>query len=286
MRRLRWAEVMRDWARRIWRLREFLSCDAGLPPALFSGPSAGRSAFARLLPGRPRPGEEHAGSPGSRAVPPGGGRGGSRTRSTRGGYFPGFDSVYLSTDSAAPTTCMCYPYRRKSRVLVLPRRGVENPTESQKPVETSCLRAQGDSRSGEVGRAKPDRRGRQGRSWRRERAFVTRLRFFIGGLSPAAANGGTGGISDTTDRRCPPAQTCRGRPRIAKTWRGCRRSQGSPCLRPRCGLSAFFPLHDELIRAVLPDIPMPGAGVGAGQRAQRHHPRHESQIGVRFAGPD
>ena len=61
------------------------------------------------------------------------------------------------------------------------------------------------------------------------------------GLSSGDASGGTGGISGTTDLRCPPAQTCRGRPRIAKTWRGCRRSQGSPCLRPRCGLSAFFP---------------------------------------------
>ena len=61
------------------------------------------------------------------------------------------------------------------------------------------------------------------------------------GLSSGGASGGTGGISCTTDLRCPPAQTRRGRPRIAKTWRGCRRSQGSPCLRPRCGLSAFFP---------------------------------------------
>ena len=26
------------------------------------------------------------------------------------------------------------------------------------------------------------------------------------------------------------------------------------------------------------------AGVGAGQGAQRHHPHHEAQIGVRFAG--
>ena len=30
----------------------------------------------------------------------------------------------------------------------------------------------------------------------------------------------------------------------------------------------------------------PVAGVGAGQRAQRHHSRHEAQIGVRFAGRD
>ena len=28
------------------------------------------------------------------------------------------------------------------------------------------------------------------------------------------------------------------------------------------------------------------AGVSAGQRAQRHHPRHESHFGVRFTGPD
>ena len=59
------------------------------------------------------------------------------------------------------------------------------------------------------------------------------------GLSSGDASGGTGGIFDTTDLRCPPAQTCRGRPRIAKTWRRCRRSQGSPCLRPRCGFSAL-----------------------------------------------
>ena len=31
---------------------------------------------------------------------------------------------------------------------------------------------------------------------------------------------------------------------------------------------------------------MPVAGVGAGQGAQRHHPGHETQVGVRFAGPD
>ena len=31
---------------------------------------------------------------------------------------------------------------------------------------------------------------------------------------------------------------------------------------------------------------MPGAGVGAGQGAQHHEPRHETEIGVRFAGLD
>ena len=61
------------------------------------------------------------------------------------------------------------------------------------------------------------------------------------GLSPGDASGGTGGISGTMARRWPPAQTCRGRARIAKTRPRWRRSQGSPCLRPRCGLSAFFP---------------------------------------------
>ena len=30
----------------------------------------------------------------------------------------------------------------------------------------------------------------------------------------------------------------------------------------------------------------PVAGVGAGQAAQRQQPRHETEIGVRFAGPD
>ena len=61
------------------------------------------------------------------------------------------------------------------------------------------------------------------------------------GLSPGDASGGTGGISGTMARRWPPAQTCRGRARIAKTRPRWRRSQGSPCLRPRCGLLAFFP---------------------------------------------
>ena len=32
--------------------------------------------------------------------------------------------------------------------------------------------------------------------------------------------------------------------------------------------------------------PEPVSGVGAGQRTQHHHPRHESQVGVRFAGAD
>ena len=31
---------------------------------------------------------------------------------------------------------------------------------------------------------------------------------------------------------------------------------------------------------------MPVAGIGAGQAAQHHHPRHEAEIGVRFAGRD
>ena len=61
------------------------------------------------------------------------------------------------------------------------------------------------------------------------------------GLSSGGASAGAGGISCTTDRQGLPAQTCRGRPRIAKTWPRWRRSQGFPCLRPRCGLSAFFP---------------------------------------------
>ena len=44
--------------------------------------------------------------------------------------------------------------------------------------------------------------------------------------------------------------------------------------------------HDELVGAVAPDIPIPVAGVGARQRAQRHQPRHETPVGVRFAGLD
>ena len=35
-----------------------------------------------------------------------------------------------------------------------------------------------------------------------------------------------------------------------------------------------------------PDILKPVAGVGAGQAAQRHHPRHEPQIGIRLTGLD
>ena len=31
---------------------------------------------------------------------------------------------------------------------------------------------------------------------------------------------------------------------------------------------------------------MPVARIGAGQGTQRHHPRHEAEIGGRFAGPD
>ena len=41
-------------------------------------------------------------------------------------------------------------------------------------------------------------------------------------------------------------------------------------------------VYGPLTRLVL----KPVAGVGAGQGAQRHHPRHEAQIGVRFAGLD
>ena len=112
---------------------------------------------------------------------------------------------------------------------------------SHKPVEIGDFRAQSDSRGGEAGEGpglsaealRGDPRGGKG--------LFSEMQGARDGLSSGGASPGTGGISGTTDRRCPPAQTCRGRPRIAKTWRGCRRSQGSPCLRPRCGLSAFFP---------------------------------------------
>ena len=43
--------------------------------------------------------------------------------------------------------------------------------------------------------------------------------------------------------------------------------------------------HDEGIRAVAPDILCLVAGIGPGQRAQRHQPRHETHVGVRFASP-
>ena len=44
--------------------------------------------------------------------------------------------------------------------------------------------------------------------------------------------------------------------------------------------------HSQRVRTIAADIPKPVAGVGAGQRAERHHPHHEAQIGVRFAGRD
>ena len=42
--------------------------------------------------------------------------------------------------------------------------------------------------------------------------------------------------------------------------------------------------HDQGVGAVATDISIPIAGVGAGQAAQRHHPCHEAQVRVRFAG--
>ena len=44
--------------------------------------------------------------------------------------------------------------------------------------------------------------------------------------------------------------------------------------------------HDQGVGAVDPLVLQPAAGVGAGQGAERHQPRHEAEIGVRFAGPD
>ena len=44
--------------------------------------------------------------------------------------------------------------------------------------------------------------------------------------------------------------------------------------------------HDELVGTVDALVLVAVAGVGAGQGAQRHRPRHEAEIGVRFAGPD
>ena len=45
-------------------------------------------------------------------------------------------------------------------------------------------------------------------------------------------------------------------------------------------------LHVEPVRAVDTLVLMLVAGVGAGQRAERHHSRHEARLRVRFAGPD
>ena len=44
--------------------------------------------------------------------------------------------------------------------------------------------------------------------------------------------------------------------------------------------------HVEHIRAITPDVFFPVAWVGARQGAQRHQPRHEPEIGLRFAGLD
>ena len=44
--------------------------------------------------------------------------------------------------------------------------------------------------------------------------------------------------------------------------------------------------HVERIGAVDALVLFPVAGVGAGQAAQHHQPRHEAWIGVRFAGLD
>ena len=45
-------------------------------------------------------------------------------------------------------------------------------------------------------------------------------------------------------------------------------------------------LHVEPVRAVDALVLVLVAGVGAGQAAQHHHPCHEAEIGVRFAGSD
>ena len=42
--------------------------------------------------------------------------------------------------------------------------------------------------------------------------------------------------------------------------------------------------HDELVGAVDALVLVPVPGIRAGQAAQHHHSRHESEVGVRFAG--
>ena len=62
----------------------------------------------------------------------------------------------------------------------------------------------------------------------------------------------------------------------------------------RCGCRSLHPRfldvspvdHVERIGAVDALVLFPVAGVGAGQAAQHHQPRHEAWIGVRFAGAD
>ena len=65
----------------------------------------------------------------------------------------------------------------------------------------------------------------------------------------------------------------------------CRRRSG---LCKRKGTTLGFPHggHDQGVGAVDPLVLQPAARVGAGQGTQCHQPRHEAEIGVRFAGPD
>ena len=49
---------------------------------------------------------------------------------------------------------------------------------------------------------------------------------------------------------------------------------------------AWTRLHVERVGAIDALVLFTVAGIGAGQRAQRQQPRHEAQIGVRFAGRD
>ena len=44
--------------------------------------------------------------------------------------------------------------------------------------------------------------------------------------------------------------------------------------------------YGERERPIAPDILKPIAAVGARQRTDREHPRHEAQVGVRFTGRD
>ena len=55
---------------------------------------------------------------------------------------------------------------------------------------------------------------------------------------------------------------------------------------PKGSFTAASCRHVERVGAVDAFVPNSVAGVGAGQGTQRHHPSHEAEISVRFAGPD
>ena len=120
----------------------------------------------------------------------------------------------------------------RKREMVVSRKREDNFPESQRSVDNP--------QNGPQKRSKP-LRGLAGRERCPGRAFVAPGRSLglirplaRDGLSPGDASGGTGGISGTTDRRCPPvreSQRARTASRLPPWVR--------PGLGPRCGFSAL-----------------------------------------------